>query len=139
MKFPKLIPTFFLLVLGQVIPSQASQASSCTFNSPLSYSGTEWQVNSAMGPVYLARREQGAWRVLAVFDGTNGKYHLSWANPTKGEYAAVDSVGTSSETVNISDDSNQLAESDRNHFQPTGPNFAASSFHRRALAALARP
>src|SRR5258708_5550271 len=98
MKFSKFIPTLILLVLAQVSSSYATQPSSVLFSSPLVFNGTQWQVKSALGPVYLVRKEAGAWKVLAVFDGTNGKYHLDWENPTTGEYAALDGVGTCSDS-----------------------------------------
>lgn len=103
MKFIRLLPTLLLLIVGQVSPSYATQAISSSFYSQLRFTGTEWQVKSMVGPIYLARWEDGAWRVLAFFEGTNGKYHLDWENPTKGTYAALDSLGGCSDSVVVGD------------------------------------
>ncbi len=103
MKILKFLPILVILILGNANPSSA-QVGSCTFQSPLRYNGTQWQVASIVGPVYLARLEGGAWRILAVFDGVNGKYHLNWDEPTKGTYAALDTFGVSSDSKIIGDD-----------------------------------
>jgi len=101
MKRAKLLPILLLLLAGVLGPSRAASAGSSTFVSPLHYTGTAWQVKSDIGPLYLARLEGGAWRVLACFDGTKGKYFLEWRNPNPGVYAAIDSNGVSSELVRI--------------------------------------
>jgi len=90
-----------LLLAGVWAPSWAAPVEAHNFLSPLRYSGSAWQVKSDIGPLYLARLEGGAWRVLACFDGTKGKYFLEWRNPHPGIYAAINSNGTSSELVQI--------------------------------------
>ena len=80
---------------------RAAQVDGVTFLSRLSYSGSEWQVKSSIGPIYLARLENGKWRMLACFDGTEGKYFLEWQKPNSGVYAAIDGNGSCSETVSI--------------------------------------
>ena len=144
MKLLKFIPALILLVVGQVNLSYASQPNSCSFNSQLLFSGTQWQVKSSMGPVYLARREDGVWRVLAVFDGTNGKYHLDWQYPTTGEYAALDSIGACSESVKVGGDragskAEPVAASAWSSFRETNSNQETSAFRRRMVAVLGNP
>jgi hypothetical protein len=121
MKILKLLPILTLLTLGQAIPSYSAQTNFGTFHSPLRFTGTHWKVESAIGPVYLARQENGSWRVLTVFDGTNGKYFLNWENPAKGTYVAIDSLGACSEPLRIG------AERDRSpgsHSSPHSCNLA---------------
>ena len=101
MKRQKVLPILLLLLAGVMGPSRAASAGTSNFVSPLRYTGTAWQVMSDVGPLYLARFEAGAWRVLACFDGTKGKYFLEWRNPYPGLYAAIDSNGVSSELVRI--------------------------------------
>ncbi|MBL9209711.1 MAG: hypothetical protein JNL92_04540 [Opitutaceae bacterium] len=101
MKSAKVLPILLLLLAGLLGPSWAAPVESRNFLSPLHYSGSLWQVKSDVGPVYLARREGGVWRVLACFDGTKGKYVLEWRNPHPGIYAAIDSNGACSELVQI--------------------------------------
>ena len=144
MKLLRFLPILILLLVGEVIPSYAAQTTSCSFNSQLLFDGARWQVKSTMGPVYLARREEGAWRVLAVFDGTNGKYHLDWKNPTTGEYAALDSAGACSESFRIVDDrarsaGDPIASSTRSYSQPAQPNQDSSAFRRRVVAMMGKP
>lgn len=97
----KLLPILFVLIFGIVGPSQAAPADSCTFLSPLQFTGSQWQVKSSIGPIFLARLEGNSWRVLACFDGTKGKYFLEWSSPQSGVYAAIDSRGACSETLSI--------------------------------------
>ena len=101
MKREKVIPILLLLLAGMLGPSWAAPVESRNFLSPLHFTGSAWQVKSDVGPLYLARLEGGAWRVMACFGGTNGKYVLEWRNPYPGIYAALDSNGASSELVQI--------------------------------------
>lgn len=101
MKREKVFPVLLLLLAGMLGPSWAAPVESRNFLSPLFYTGSGWQVKSDVGPLYLARLEGGAWRVLACFDGTKGKYVLEWRNPHPGIYAALDANGASSELVRI--------------------------------------
>jgi len=101
MKRAKAIPILLLLLAGILGASGAAPVESRNFLSPLHYTGAGWQVKSDVGPLYLARLEGGAWRVLACFDGTKGKYVLEWRNPQPGIYAAIDSNGACSELVQI--------------------------------------
>ncbi len=103
MTFPRTLSSLFLMLVGFVVSVQAGQANAATFNSPLVFKGTQWKVKSSVGPVYLARMEGGAWKVLAIFDGTKGEYHLDWEAPADGLYSAVDSRGVCSETVRIAE------------------------------------
>ncbi len=103
MTFPRTLSSLFLMLVGFVVSVQAGQANAATFNSPLVFKGTQWKVKSSVGPVYLARMEGGAWKVLAIFDGTKGEYHLDWKAPADGLYSAVDSRGVCSETVRIAE------------------------------------
>jgi hypothetical protein len=97
-----LVLTAVLLGLGNTRSSAAESVSvACVFNSPLRYSGTQWHIRSGNGPIYLARWEKGAWRVLAAFDGTKGNYFLDWERPASGVYVAVDSFGICSESFKI--------------------------------------
>lgn len=98
---PLVVLLAMLLAAGAFSPSQAAPVEPRNFLSPLAYSGTEWRVRSDVGPIYLARLEGGAWRVLACFDGTKGRYFLEWRNPHPGIYAAIDSNGACSEMVQI--------------------------------------
>ena len=144
MKYPRFVAGLTLLLLAQIGSAFADQVSIGTFNSPLLFSGTQWQVKSALGPVYLARKEASAWKVLAVFDGTNGKYHLDWKNPTTGEYAAMDGAGTRSESISICDDRGEMAgtsvaSSMRTYTLPSSPVHIPSSFYRRAIAMAGNP
>jgi hypothetical protein len=109
MKFKTLLPLLLVLVLGQQSLSYSAQSSVCTFQSPLRFKSSQWQIQSALAPVYLARLEAGTWRVLAQFDGTNGKYHLEWENPAMGVYVAMDTLGTFSESLKIGDERQQAA------------------------------
>lgn len=90
-----------LLAVGSFSSSQAAPVEPRNFLSPLSFTGSEWRVRSDVGPIYLARLEGGAWRVLACFDGTKGRYFLEWRNAHPGIYAAIDSNGACSEMVQI--------------------------------------
>jgi hypothetical protein len=103
MKSIKYLPLLLLAMLGQVNPSAEAEPVTivCTFLSPLRYSGTQWKVKSEIGPIYLARWENNNWRLLAAFDGTGGNYFLDWEAPTPGIYAAVDSLGRSSDCLTI--------------------------------------
>lgn len=139
MKYPRFVAGLIFLVLAQIGPVYADQLSTGTFNSPLLFSGKQWEVRSALGPVYLARKEASAWKVLAVFDGTNGKYHLNWEKPTTGEYAAMDGAGTRSESISICDDQGQMsgtsvASSTRTYTLPSSPVHLPSTFYRRVIA-----
>ncbi len=89
------------LVAGSWVLGEAASATPRNFLSPLTFTGTEWRVRSDVGPVYLARWESGAWRIVACFDGSKGNYVLSWVKPYAGVYAAIDPSGTSSEVVQI--------------------------------------
>jgi hypothetical protein len=109
MTFPRSLAALFLMAVGFVASVQAGQVNAATFNSPLVFKGTQWKVKSSVGPVYLARMEGGAWKVLAIFDGTKGEYHLDWEAPAGGLYSAVDSRGVCSETVRISETRSPIA------------------------------
>jgi hypothetical protein len=141
MRSPRFFAGLILLVLAQVVPSYADQLSTGTFNSPLFFSGAQWQVKSAIGPVYLARKDAGAWKVLAVFDGTNGKYHLDWETPALGEYTAMDVTGTRSESITICDEATRssVASSTRTFTRPSGPVHVPSTFYKRVIAMSAQP
>ena len=101
MKLLRYLPILMLLALGQVNRSSAAPVVVCPFRSQLSYTGTQWQVRSEAGPIYLARWESNSWHILAVFDGTNGRYYLNWEGPAKGIYVALDSFGVCSESLKI--------------------------------------
>ena len=107
MKHLHLLLTLLLVVVLNVGTLRAQQVDAVTFITPLSYTGSQWQVKSSIGPIYLARLENGHWRVLACFDGTAGKYFLDWQKPNTGVYAAIDGNGSCSETVSIGDDRNR--------------------------------
>jgi hypothetical protein len=141
MRPPSFVAGLTLLVIAQVIPSYANQLSIGTFNSPLLFSGAQWQVKSAIGPVYLARKDAGAWKVLAVFDGTNGNYHLDWETPALGEYTAMDGAGTRSESITICDEATRssMASSTRTFTRPSSPVHVPSTFYRRVIAMAAHP
>jgi len=144
MKLFRLLPILALLILEAVRPTFAAQAYTCSFNSQLYFNGTQWQVKSSVSPIYLARKEDGAWRVLAVFDGTNGKYHLDWENPTQGEYAALDPMGAASESVKIGEvraptAAGTVASAPRSGFNTVENVQTVTAFHRRAVEASARP
>jgi len=103
MKLFKLLPVLSILIMSQVNTSCSAETGAviCSFLSPLSYNGTQWKVRCENAPVYLARWENNSWRVLAVFDGTTGKYHLDWERPTPGVYVAFDSFGRISDSIKI--------------------------------------
>ena len=111
MKAHRFLPILIVLALLEVLPSISAQGPVSLFNSPLRFNGAQWQVESAIGPIYLARHENGSWRALAVFDGTNGKYFLNWENPTKGTYAAMDSQGTCSTVMQVGEGVSRLPAS----------------------------
>ncbi|MBI5693138.1 MAG: hypothetical protein HZC55_23930 [Verrucomicrobia bacterium] len=100
-----------LLALGAVVPIFPARALPSIFQSPLQFTGSQWQVESLIGPIYLARQEGETWRQVSVFDGTNGKYHLNWAHPAKGVYVAMDSQGTCSTAVRIGEETARLSRS----------------------------
>lgn len=141
MKLSQSIPVLLLLAIGLFGTLRADQPTVCTFNSPLVFKGSQWRVKSAVGPVYLARWERSAWRVLAVFDGTKGQYHLDWENPASGLYSAVDSAGACSESVKISDERPQ-ADRDLVAAAARGENKLGlnprdlSEFHRLMLVSM---
>jgi hypothetical protein len=144
MKLFRLLPILALLIVEAVRPSFAAQGYSCSFNSQLCFNGTQWQVKSSVSPIYLARKEDGAWRVLAVFDGTNGKYHLDWENPAQGEYVALDPMGAASESVKIGEIRAQYPAEMVTSITSYGSNAtakvqSATAFHRRAVEASAKP
>jgi hypothetical protein len=117
MTFKTFIPLLLALAFGQQTLSYSAQSSVCMFQSPLRYRSAQWQIQSALAPVYLARLEGGTWRVLAQFDGTNGKYHLDWENPAKGVYAAMDTLGAFSESLRIGDQPEPTAAVQRSSHQ----------------------
>ena len=144
MTFPKFTPAWLLFILALVSPSYADQPISGSFNSALAFSGSQWQVKASIGPVYLARKEAGVLKVLAVFDGTNGKYFLDWENPTDGEYVALDGIGARSEPIIVCDDKSRsnrslAASSTRTYVRPSNTVVAPSAFHRNALAMASNP
>lgn len=84
---------------GQRQQLVAAPQTANVFVSPLHFNGRQWRIESDCGPVYLARMEGDSWKVLAIFDGTNGDYYLDWKRPVSGIYAAVDPFGRVSESL----------------------------------------